>query len=44
MIKIRENKVDNIRAIAMICIVLAHCGAPLIINNFRVFDVITLVF
>lgn len=40
----RNYRVDNIRAIAMLCIILAHCGAPLIINNFRSFDVITLVF
>ena len=40
----RNYKVDNVRAIAMLCIILAHCEAPLIINNFRSFDVITLVF
>lgn len=40
----RDNVIDNLRAIAMIGIVLAHCGGPLIINNLRSFDVITLVF
>ncbi len=44
MIGDRNYKIDNVRAIAMICIVLAHSGAPLVVNNFRSFDVIALVF
>ena len=44
MIEKRNYRIDNVRAIAMICIVLAHSGAPLLVNNFRSFDVITLVF
>lgn len=44
MIENRNSKIDNIRAIAMICIILAHSGPPLLVNNLRSFDVITLVF
>ena len=44
VIKIRDYKIDNVRAIAMLCIILAHCGPPSILNNLRSFDVITLVF
>ena len=42
--KNRDYRIDNVRAIAMICIILAHCVAPSSINNLRSFDVITLVF
>ena len=44
MKKKRDSTIDNMRGIAMMCIVLAHCGAPLEVNNIRVCDVITLVF
>lgn len=44
MVKNRDYRIDNVRAIAMICIILAHSVAPLSINNLRSFDVITLVF
>lgn len=44
MVKNRDYRIDNVRAIAMICIILAHCVAPSSINNLRSFDVITLVF
>lgn len=44
MLKERNYRIDNIRAISLMCIILAHSGAPLVINNLRSFDVITLVF
>ena len=40
----RDYKIDNIKAIAMMLIILAHCEFPLQVNNARSFDVITLVF
>lgn len=42
--KIRDYRIDNVRAIAMFCIILAHCRLPAILNNLRSFDVIALVF
>lgn len=44
MIGNRNYRIDNVRAISMICIILAHSGAPLLVNNIRSFDVIALVF
>lgn len=45
MIKsVRNNKIDILRFLGIILIILAHCDAPLEINNFRCFDVILLVF
>lgn len=41
---IRNNKIDILRFLGIILIILAHCDAPLEINNFRCFDVILLVF
>lgn len=40
----RNGKVDNLRFIGILLIILAHCGAPIIINNIRCFDVILMVF
>jgi len=40
----RNHKIDNMRALGMILIFLAHSNPPYIVNYFRCFDVILLVF
>ena len=42
-VKIRDNKIDLIRAICTFSIIIAHVSAPILINNIRSFDVISLV-
>ena len=41
---IRNYRIDNLRAIGILMIILAHCNAPVIVNSIRCFDVILLVF
>lgn len=40
----RNNRIDNLRCLGILLIILAHCEGPGLINNIRSFDVILLVF
>lgn len=42
--KSRDHRVDWIRAICSLTIILAHVGAPSMVNQIRTFDVVSLVF
>lgn len=41
--KSRDHRVDWIRAICSLTIILAHVGAPSMVNQIRTFDVVSLV-
>lgn len=40
----RDNSIDFLRGIGILLIILAHCNPPMILFNFRVFDVPLMVF
>ena len=41
---VRDNRIDFIRALCTLTVIIAHVQAPTILNNIRTFDVISLMF